>query len=160
MSKEDVINYVMTTPGNPNKAVLSGMLDSIAQSGGTVEVIKIASGTMGGSGDGNLYWLNGGFTIDGDKTLDEIINGKTIVNVALSVDEKPASFTGPVYFRGFGVYALSTEEIEPNYNGQKELILAQYDDGYINSKTISVFATAGTANNPSGITVSVYAICI
>lgn len=29
MSKEDIINYVMTTPGNPNRAVLSGMLDSI-----------------------------------------------------------------------------------------------------------------------------------
>ncbi len=34
MSKEDVINYVMTTPGNPNKAVLSGMLDSVADAGG------------------------------------------------------------------------------------------------------------------------------
>lgn len=29
MSKEDVINYVMTTPGNPNRAVLNGMLDSM-----------------------------------------------------------------------------------------------------------------------------------
>lgn len=29
MSKEDVINYVMTTPNNPNRAVLEGMLDSI-----------------------------------------------------------------------------------------------------------------------------------
>ena len=29
MSKEDVINYVMTTPNNPNKAVLEGMLDDI-----------------------------------------------------------------------------------------------------------------------------------
>ena len=34
MSKEDVMDYVMTTPGNPNKAVLSGMLDSIADAGG------------------------------------------------------------------------------------------------------------------------------
>ncbi len=34
MSKEDVMDYVMTTPGNPNKAVLSGMLDSIAEAGG------------------------------------------------------------------------------------------------------------------------------
>lgn len=29
MSKEEIINYVMTTPSNPNKAVLEGMLDSI-----------------------------------------------------------------------------------------------------------------------------------
>ena len=34
MSKEQVMDYVMTTPGNPNKAVLSGMLDSIAEAGG------------------------------------------------------------------------------------------------------------------------------
>ena len=34
MSKEDIINYVMTTPSNPNKAVLEGMLDSIAEAGG------------------------------------------------------------------------------------------------------------------------------
>ena len=34
MGKENVIDYVMTTPGNPNRAVLSGMLDSIAEAGG------------------------------------------------------------------------------------------------------------------------------
>lgn len=32
-TKEEVIDYVMTTPSNPNKAVLSGMLDSIANAG-------------------------------------------------------------------------------------------------------------------------------
>ena len=32
MSKEQVIDYVMTTPGNPNRAVLSGMLDSLTGS--------------------------------------------------------------------------------------------------------------------------------
>lgn len=30
MSKEDVIDYVMTTPSNPNRAVLSGMLDEVS----------------------------------------------------------------------------------------------------------------------------------
>ena len=29
MGKEDIINYVMTTPGNPNRAVLTGMLDGV-----------------------------------------------------------------------------------------------------------------------------------
>lgn len=29
MSKEDVINYVMTTPSNPNRAVLEGMLEGM-----------------------------------------------------------------------------------------------------------------------------------
>ena len=43
MSKEDVINYVMTTPSNPNRAVLSGMLDSIANAGGGTLRVNIAS---------------------------------------------------------------------------------------------------------------------
>ena len=30
MSKEQVMDYVMTTPSNPNRAVLSGMLDEIS----------------------------------------------------------------------------------------------------------------------------------
>lgn len=39
MSKEDVMDYVMTTPSNPNRAVLSGMLDSIADAGGGSRVL-------------------------------------------------------------------------------------------------------------------------
>lgn len=34
MSKEEIIDYVMTTPGNPNRAVLEGMLDSVVNAGG------------------------------------------------------------------------------------------------------------------------------
>lgn len=34
MTKQEIIDYVMTTPSNPNKAVLEGMLDSIADAGG------------------------------------------------------------------------------------------------------------------------------
>jgi len=33
-TKEEVIDYVMTTPNNPNRAVLEGMLNSIAEAGG------------------------------------------------------------------------------------------------------------------------------
>ncbi len=39
MSKEDVINYVMTTPSNPNRAVLSGMLDSMSEGEGRASMI-------------------------------------------------------------------------------------------------------------------------
>lgn len=34
MTKQEIIDYIMTTPSNPNKAVLEGMLDSIAEAGG------------------------------------------------------------------------------------------------------------------------------
>ena len=34
MTKQDIIDYVMTTPKNTNKAVLSNMLDQLAEDGG------------------------------------------------------------------------------------------------------------------------------
>ena len=34
MNKEEIIDYVMTTPNNPNKAVLEGMLDSFSDGEG------------------------------------------------------------------------------------------------------------------------------
>ena len=37
MTKQEIIDYVMTTPSNPNKAVLEGMLDSIANAGGSTD---------------------------------------------------------------------------------------------------------------------------
>ena len=52
MTKQEIIDYIMTTPNNPNKAVLEGMLDSIANAGG---------------GDDPTV---GTFTIVGDKMAD------------------------------------------------------------------------------------------
>ena len=43
MTKQEIIDYVMTTPSNPNKAVLEGMLDSIANAGGGRLRVNIAS---------------------------------------------------------------------------------------------------------------------
>lgn len=34
MTKQEIIDYVMTTPSNPNKAVLEGMLDSFSEGEG------------------------------------------------------------------------------------------------------------------------------
>lgn len=42
-TKEEVIGYVMTTPSNPNRAVLSGMLDSVADAGGGTLRVNITS---------------------------------------------------------------------------------------------------------------------
>ena len=42
MGKQEVIDYVMTTPSNPNRAVLEGMLDSIAEAGNGTLLISIA----------------------------------------------------------------------------------------------------------------------
>ena len=40
MDKQDVIDYVMNTPGNTNRAVLSGILDSFNSGGEEVEYIQ------------------------------------------------------------------------------------------------------------------------
>lgn len=58
MEKEDIVNYVMETPGNSNPAVLRDMLDSY-------------------SGGGGVFWVT--FTWDddtlvSDKTAEEIYN--------------------------------------------------------------------------------------
>ena len=41
MTKQEIIDYVMTTPSNPNKAVLEGMLDSFSdgEGGGSSRVL-------------------------------------------------------------------------------------------------------------------------
>jgi hypothetical protein len=57
MSKEQVIDYVMTTPGNPNRAVLSGMLDDLAS-----------------EGSGGLEYVKDAPDIDGDKSYAVIEN--------------------------------------------------------------------------------------
>ena len=75
MSKEDVINYVMTTPNNPNRAVLEGMLDGMAQGGGTVEVIKLGT-IQGGSYE---HVASGGGALNG--TFEEVIGNRSVVNV-------------------------------------------------------------------------------
>ncbi len=40
MSKEDVINYVMTTPNNPNRAVLEGMLEGISEGSSSALIVE------------------------------------------------------------------------------------------------------------------------
>ena len=60
MSKEQVMDYVMNSPANTNPNVLSGMLDSVAQSGGTSQFVV--------HGTPNAADL----TVTTDKTYEEI----------------------------------------------------------------------------------------
>lgn len=43
MTKKDILDYVVNTPGNTNKAVLSGMLDEFAKGDDKTEVALTAS---------------------------------------------------------------------------------------------------------------------
>ncbi len=40
-SKEDIINYVMNSPANSNRAVLEGMLEDVSEGGGTSMIVRM-----------------------------------------------------------------------------------------------------------------------
>ena len=63
MTKQEIINYVMTTPSNPNKAVLEGMLDSFSggeSGGGSSRVLLYENDAMEISKDGvpSIKYIN------------------------------------------------------------------------------------------------------
>ena len=60
MDKDKVIDYVMNSPANTNRAVLEGMLDGIAQGGGGAEPLIVTA-----TKDDNEVWTL-------DKTYNEI----------------------------------------------------------------------------------------
>ena len=64
MDKETILNYVTETPGNTNRAVLSGMLDSIAESGCGVLIVHFSQIEPSGA------W-------SADKTFEEVHEGLT-----------------------------------------------------------------------------------
>lgn len=49
MDKNDILDYVMNTPGNTNRAVLSGMLDSMSGSGGDEMLVVSITVTPAGA---------------------------------------------------------------------------------------------------------------
>lgn len=154
MGKEDVIDYVMTTPGNPNRAVLSGMLDSIAESGGgTVEVSKIKLGTANGGGSTIASGVNsfggGGTTVD-SKTLAEVLGDKTIVSFELIVNGGIAT-AGECHVMpsGSGTMPVSILGISG-----KDAIASEDYTKYLTVNGIVNFGITGSA------TIDIYAICI
>lgn len=85
MSKEDVIDYVMTTPSNPNKAVLEGMLDSIADAG--VFIVKMTTEDA----------YPNQLTLTPDKTREEAIaaynEGKAVIAIVEEYTGRGASWS-------------------------------------------------------------------
>lgn len=151
MGKEEVIEYVMTTPGNPNRAVLSGMLDSIAESGGgTVEVskIKIATAEGGGSTLGGGAWAfgGGGRTVD-NKSLAELLGDKTVINAEFIVNGSIAS-CGEYHF------AVSSNLISLIGINGNDSIASDPSSSYCTVNGICNVGQAGSA------TIDIYAICI
>lgn len=173
MSKEQVMDYVMNTPANTNPNVLSGMLDGISgtqlpfptesdngkvlgvdggeyklvkQSGGTVEAIKIFSGTVNFGADTNFSG-GGGLFLDG-KTFGELIGDKKVVNfVTRGIKTASSSSAKPV--------SVLVQQI-----GEKDFIVDQ-DDPEIRNATGTGFHFCRYAREDAlRGTIDVYAICI
>lgn len=72
MNKQDIINYVVNTPHNTNKAVLSDMLDEFAAGDNKIEVELVAT-------ENKVYTPETGK-----------VYSKVTVNVPVQVEETPA----------------------------------------------------------------------
>lgn len=147
MSKEQVMDYVMNSPANTNPNVLSGMLDSIAQSGGgTVEVIKIATATLyTGTIDSTtgLFASTGG-AFDGNKTLGDAVSNKKIVGFHfVPKDNVPT-------FGTLSASNASQELFDVIKNAEEAYQLTGYNIGLCQPKK------TWKAND----TIDIYAICI
>ena len=101
MSKEDIINYVMTTPNNPNRAVLSGMLDSIAEAGdGSTEPLIVGFRPQAEVTQGDRQL---------DKTFGEIWNAYR-EGRAIYLEDSDEDATQTIY--SLGTYSLNGIKID------------------------------------------------
>lgn len=147
MSKEQVMDYVMNSPANTNPNVLSGMLDSVAQGGGTVEVIKLGESSTGTSDTSAPFIFNGTITgIDGNQ-LAEQIGDKSVIgfrfkNLNGQGTNKPFSTMGSVTGNG----------------GTIDLLMNKEAIKYVSQ--INYIAYFQFAKPNDSATVEVYAICI
>ena len=158
MSKEQVMDYVMNSPANTNPNVLSGMLDSVAQSGGgTVEVSKIKIGTITGAGD-NIVTNQIGFSVGGgrftdNKTFAELIGDKTLIGFRASLPsvEGETLFdisTGAVV----GTQPTSTYYVDPLLSSGEAV------DNALFFYTEVMYS--GKSSVVNGKPIDIYAICI
>ena len=103
MNKEDIINYVMTTPGNPNRAVLNGMLDSIAEAGG--EPLLVIKGEYVSSSESYIA----GTVIEANMTpseVAELIESGKNPQIRLEITQKHStSQSDEPYIFGTGNYS-------------------------------------------------------
>ena len=96
MTKQEIIDYIMTTPSNPNKAVLEGMLDSIANAGGgsgdtdTSDIRITLTGLNGTLGTNGLCLVYNGQSSPSNQTLYK----EVIISSGINKLSSPAAFDG------------------------------------------------------------------
>ena len=127
MSKEDVINYVMTTPSNPNKAVLEGMLEDVSEGGGTSMIVR-----MDAEGMTDKTW---------QEVYDALANGTLVYTLSLITDTETGMevVTHALILMaagGNGNYGASIMAISRDGSSvQTGFLVADSADGYLRAMT-------------------------
>ena len=131
MTKQEIIDYIMTTPSNPNKAVLEGMLDSFSDGEGG-----------GGSSRILLYENDVTFPKDGASQIKFAQRGEGLTNLALihpewaeSIGALSIEIDGEVVYTG--EYADSTYSVGLSYPGDSDGIAKGYASGIQFGYTLS-----------------------
>ena len=107
MGKEEILDYVMNSPGNTNRAVLSGMLDSVTGgSGGETLIVNDVGGTS-------------------DKTWQEIYDAMPNVVIIIPADPN-LQYSSDSKELIVHVYAVKENGVPYEYNFQ-----TGYGDSYM-----------------------------
>ncbi len=89
MTKDEILDYIMETPGNTNRQILSYLLDEISGEGGNIlDIIT----TLSSGGD---YHAISGIAVEGTKNITEngIYDISTYKNVEVDIPFGTTSFT-------------------------------------------------------------------
>ena len=152
MSKEDVINYVMTTPNNPNRAVLEGMLDEI-EKGGAMEASYIQLGTIENAisselGNNTMRRISGNLYYQ-DESLYDKIGDKTIIGYMIAYTGQGSRIWQSTLVTAYRVSlkdsALTLQDIPIEERANVTMIGV---DGF------------GDTNGEATLSIDIYALCI
>ena len=144
------------------KEKLNHMEDGIANSGTNVEVIKLGTiSSMGGGpiGSGPLYNLQGTLNLVDGKTLGEIIRDKTIIATMFNIETVPT--TSDVITENCHMVMCTDTRLDKAYKN-KELLYYQNEPFIREQTSLSAFVIIMSSQNvnQSGLSASVYAMCI
>lgn len=144
------------------KEKLNHMEDGIASAGGgtNTEIIKLGNvQSMGGGIVGDqIYSFQGNINTDNNKTIGEIIGDKTIVATMFVVDSAPYEDTAILEFAH--TVSCIPDNTEKFAYKNKELLYVQHEPETRELVQLSVRALIFSGANQSGLSASVYAICV
>ena len=143
------------------KEKLNHMEDGIANSssGTNTEIIKLGTVNMGGGTIGGaVYSFSGSMSTDNNKTIGEIIGDKTIIATMLVVDSARNEDNAIIEIAH--TVLCIPNSTEKNAYKNRELLYVQHEPETRELVQLSVHALITSGADQSGLSASVYAMCI